>query len=268
MRTIFITGTDTGVGKTLLTALLLAHLRRRGVPALALKPFCSGGRADAELLHTLQGGALTLDEINPFYFSEPLAPLVAARKHRRVIPLSAVLDHLHSVALRHLPLATRVCAGSKPRTKSLRLKTPHLLIEGIGGLLVPLGEDYTVLDLITQLHCETIIVARNQLGAINHTLLTVRALQTACAFRLCPATRPSRLPPAGPLKVVLMHHQAGHPDPSAASNIRILSKLLAPLPVIAVPFLGSPPHIPVAIGAHAARLRRILASPGAFPARR
>src|SRR5260221_14172519 len=93
-RTIFITGTDTGVGKTLLTALLLAHLRQNGVPALALKPFCSGGRADAELFHALQDGDLTLDEINPFYFREPIAPLVAARKHRRRIQLDDVLKNI------------------------------------------------------------------------------------------------------------------------------------------------------------------------------
>ena len=79
-RIIFITGTDTGVGKTLLTGLLLHHLRQSGCHALAMKPFCSGSRADAEFLHAVQDGELTLDEINPFFFAEPLAPLVAARE--------------------------------------------------------------------------------------------------------------------------------------------------------------------------------------------
>ncbi len=265
-RIIFITGTDTGVGKTLLTALLLAHLRRRGVPAVALKLFCSGGRADAELLHALQGGDLTLDEINPFYFPEPLAPLVAARRHRRSIPLNAVLDHIHSVSSRHLPLANASPTNSKLKTKNLKLKTRFLLIEGAGGLLVPLGEDYTVLDLITRLDCETIVAAPNRLGAINHTLLTIQALQTARSFgsrithplRGCAsaASHASRIAHS-PLKVVLMSLRS--PDPSSASNPRVLAALLAAVPLITVPFLGSRPCIAAAIRAHAARFCRILA---------
>src|SRR5581483_3100804 len=84
-RILFITGTDTGVGKTLLTAMLLHHLRVAGRRTLAMKPFCSGGRDDVELLHALQDGELTADEINPFYFSEPTAPLVALRRRHRDI---------------------------------------------------------------------------------------------------------------------------------------------------------------------------------------
>src|SRR5579859_2301962 len=121
-RILFITGTDTGVGKTLLTSLLLCYLRSRGARVLALKPFCSGGRADAELLCELQDGDLTLDEINPFYFPEPVAPLISALKHKRNIPLDHVVQRIHSIAsrvpslpaglpsnpsTRHSPLATR-----------------------------------------------------------------------------------------------------------------------------------------------------------------
>ena len=86
-RIVFITGTDTGVGKTLLTAMLLAHLRDCGVNALAMKPFCSGGTTDLHVLNEIQGNELTNAEINPFYFTEPVAPLVAARKHRQKIKL-------------------------------------------------------------------------------------------------------------------------------------------------------------------------------------
>ncbi len=96
-KIIFVTGTDTGVGKTLLTGLLLCHLRRRGVNALAMKPFCSGGRNDIELIQALQNHALPDEEVNPFYFPEPLAPLVAARKHRRRISLSQVLRSIERV---------------------------------------------------------------------------------------------------------------------------------------------------------------------------
>src|SRR5258705_11852752 len=88
-KIIFVTGTDTGVGKTLLTGLLLHHLRQSGCHAVAMKPFCSGGTADIEFLDAVQEGELDPAEINPFYFSEPIAPVLAARKHHRNIRLGA-----------------------------------------------------------------------------------------------------------------------------------------------------------------------------------
>jgi dethiobiotin synthase len=198
-RIIFITGTDTGVGKTLLTCLLLHHLRQRGCHALAMKPFCSGSRADTEFLHTAQNAELAPDEITPFFFAEPIAPLVAARRHHRLVALAEVLRSI-----------TRVAGCCQ-----------CLLIEGIGGLLVPLGEGFTVRDLIASLHCEVIIVSCNRLGTINHTLLTVEALRT--------------LENKGP-KVVLMSHN--NIDASINSNRRILAELLVPTPVFPIPFLG------------------------------
>jgi dethiobiotin synthetase len=96
-----------------------------------------------------------------------------------------------------------------------------LLIEGIGGLLVPLGQGFTVRDLIARLGCEVIVVACNRLGTINHTLLTVDALQHI-GIRT--------------LKTVLMSSTEG--DFSARSNSRILAELLAPTPVLPVPCLG------------------------------
>src|SRR5258705_5215735 len=182
-RIIFITGTDTGVGKTLLTGLLLAHLRLTEVRALAIKPFCSGGTADIVILHALQDGELTREEISPFYFREPLAPLVAARKQRRRIGLKEVLRHVHRVA--SSLASSPIQQSTNPLIHSFRSPalhhstTPVLLIEGSGGLLVPLGEGYTVLDLILNLDCEVVVVSRNRLGTINHTLLTVQALQNA-----------------------------------------------------------------------------------------
>ena len=199
-RIIFVTGTDTGVGKTLLTGLLLHHLRQSGCHALAMKPFCSGSRADTEFLHAVQDCDLTIDEITPFYFAEPLAPLVAARRHHRSIRLPEVLRPIMRVAGR----------------------CQCLLIEGIGGLLVPLSEGFTVRDLIVKLGCEVIIVAPNRLGTINHTLLTVDALQHV---------------EIRGLKTVLMSSQEG--DFSTGSNSRILAELLAPVPVLPVGFLGS-----------------------------
>ena len=198
-RIIFITGTDTGVGKTLLTGLLLHHLRQSGCHALAMKPFCSGSRADTEFLQAVQDGELTPDEITPFFFAEPLAPLVAARRHHRSIALAEVLRLIGRIAGR----------------------CQCLLIEGIGGLLVPLGEGFTVRDLIAGLHCEVIVVSCNRLGTINHTLLTVEVLRT--------------IENKG-LKAILMSHK--NEDASTGSNRRILAELLAPTPVVPISFLG------------------------------
>ena len=99
-RIIFITGTDTGVGKTLLTGLLLQHLRRTGCHALAMKPFCSGDPSRRALAARLQDGELTLEEMNPFFFEEPLAPLVALRQHHLGIRLQEVLRRISHVATR------------------------------------------------------------------------------------------------------------------------------------------------------------------------
>ena len=196
---IFVTGTDTGVGKTLLTASLLQHLRRTGSHALALKPFCSGGTHDVDLLHSLQDGELTRQEINPFYFAEPVAPLVAARQLRRSIRLGEVVKQI----LR----AQRKCEC--------------LLVEGSGGLLVPLGDRYTVADLIAKLRCEVIVVARNKLGTINHTLMTVRCLEGVCA------RKPG---------VVLMDGLRG--DKSSSTNQNTLREWLSSGDVWRIPYLG------------------------------
>jgi dethiobiotin synthetase len=267
MRIIFITGTDTGVGKTLLTALLLVHLRQRGTPAFALKPFCAGSRADAKLLHRLQGGELTLDDINPFFFPEPLAPLVAARKHRREISLKDVIAHI-----------TRITSCLPTPSVHHHPHAATLLIEGCGGLLVPLGEGFTVLDLISRLSTSqppcikppasslpltVIVVSRNKLGTINHTLLTLRALRDACsapAHRspVChsPLSAPSLNSRHSPVKVLLMNPRAR--DASSASNPRLLSELLAPIPLLEIPFLEHQPCSPAAIHKNASRLKKVL----------
>ena len=196
-RIVFITGTDTGVGKTLLTGLLLHHLRQSGCHALAMKPFCCGSRADVEFLGAVQQRELTLEEINPFFFAKPLAPLTAAREQHVSIKLPAVLRQISNVAKR----------------------CEWLLIEGIGGVMVPLGDGFSVLDLIVHLSCSTVVVSRNKLGTINHTMLTVDAMQHAGIKRL---------------KVVLMASQEW--DLSADSNGQILSELLAPTQVVPMPF--------------------------------
>ena len=239
-RIIFITGTDTGVGKTLLTGLLLHHLRQSGCHALAMKPFCSGGTADVEFLSTVQDGELTRTEINPFYFSEPIAPLIAARKRHRRISIGAVLKRIQLILdiLAPSALDPQLVAPNF-RTKA---EPSTLLIEGSGGLLVPLGEGYTVADLIAKLVCEVVVVARNRLGTINHTLLTVKALQHIGIEQL---------------KVVLM--ASNKPDFSSASNAKTLSEILAPLPILEIEFLGTKPLVLKAVKKNVRKIKKTLA---------
>lgn len=150
----FITGTDTGVGKTVLTALLVRHLRAAGVRAVAVKPLCSGGREDAEALRQAQGGLLTLDEINPWHFQAPLAPVLAARIEGRKVLKQELLSYLGAWAAR----------------------CDVLLVEGAGGLLSPLGEGFDARDLIGSLSARAIVAAPNRLGTVNQVRLVLAAL--------------------------------------------------------------------------------------------
>jgi dethiobiotin synthetase len=198
-KIIFVTGTDTGVGKTIFTGLLVYHLREQGVHALAMKPFCSGGRADVRLLRAMQDAELTENEINPFYFPKPVAPLVDARRSKRLISLAEVVREI----------------------KQLAARCECLLIEGSGGLLVPLGENYCVSDVIKRLNCTVIVVARNQLGTINHTLLTVNALKRF-----------------GVKNIAVALVGTSKKDASVEKNGAVLREFLAEIPVREVKFLG------------------------------
>ena len=160
-QTLFITGTDTGAGKTVLTALLTRYLRERGVPAAALKPVCSGGRDDARRLCAASAGALVLDEVNPWHFRAPLAPLLAARRERKQVKLSTVLAYI----------------------RMMQKRFDFLLVEGAGGLLSSLGENFDSRDLIASLRATPIIVCPNRLGAVNQARLTVEALPAGAAAR-------------------------------------------------------------------------------------
>lgn len=153
-QTLFITGTDTGVGKTVLTVLLVKFLREAGVNAAALKPVCSGGRGDARKIFAAMNGALSLDEINPWHFRAPIAPLLAARRESKKVRLRQILAHV----------------------RAMQRRFDVLLVEGAGGLLSPLGEGFDSRDLIVALRAMPIIVAQNKLGAVNQVLLTLEAL--------------------------------------------------------------------------------------------
>jgi dethiobiotin synthetase len=197
--TFFITGTDTGVGKTVLTALLTRHLREGGVNAVALKPVCSGDRADARALHAASAGALTLDKINPWHFRAPIAPLLAARRERKRVALADVLAHV----------------------RAMQKRFEVVLVEGAGGLLSPLGEQFDSHDLITALRATPIIVCPNRLGAVNQILLTLAALPRGAACRA---------------RVVLM--SPPKPDASTATNDSLLAEFLDAQRIFYLPWLG------------------------------
>jgi dethiobiotin synthetase len=219
-KVIFVTGTDTGVGKTLLTGLLLLYLRHGGAHALAMKPVCSGSRADARLLAALQDNELDVDEVNPFHFKAPLAPLVASGKERRPVDLAEVL--------RTIQQTQRRCEW--------------LLVEGVGGVLVPMGERWFVRDLVCRLRSKVVVVSRNRLGTINQTMLTAEALRRVGIRHI---------------RIVLMNEP--RPDSSSSSNRLILSELLRPIPVFGVKFLGSDAASPSGLAKHLKKARKTLA---------
>lgn len=158
---LFVTGTDTSVGKTFVSVMLAEQLRAEGAKVGAYKPACSGavetsaGPAweDVEALHVATGGAFDRERISPQRFLAPLAPPVAARAEDKTVD-TALLR-----------------AGAEWWVG----RCDFLLIEGAGGLLCPLTEEETFADLAVALGLPLIVVARATLGTINHTLLTIEA---------------------------------------------------------------------------------------------
>ncbi|MCX6971705.1 MAG: dethiobiotin synthase [Verrucomicrobia bacterium] len=152
----FLTGTDTGVGKTFVTALLARALRRAGLDTIALKPICSGDRGDAEILRAACDSELEIDEVNPMWFQAPVAPYLAACREGCAVSLPALESWFRSI--------------SKGRQS--------VLVEGAGGWLVPIAEKLLIADLAAALGLPVIVVVANRLGCINHTLLTIESIRS------------------------------------------------------------------------------------------
>jgi dethiobiotin synthetase len=195
----FITGTDTGVGKTVLTALLVKFLRERGVNAAALKPICSGGRGDARKIFAAMDGALSLDEINPWHFRAPIAPLLAARRENKKVKLSQVVAH----------------------ARAMQKRFEILLVEGAGGLLSPLGENFDSRDLIPALRAMPIVFAQNKLGSVSQILLTLEALPKNLRAK-------SRVVLVSPRK----------PDASTKANAKLLAEFFDAKKIFLLPRLN------------------------------
>ena len=191
---LFITGTDTDCGKTWITCALLRALGQRGISAAGFKPVCCGPRDDVGLLQAVSAPGVTDEEINPVWFRHPLAPMTAARFENREFPLQAVLDGWEKLSARH----------------------EHILVEGAGGWEVPLTRDQTMGDLAVRLGLPVVVVVNNRLGALNHTILTVRSIQSrglVCAG-------------------IILNHVADERDSASISNAAILTEVLG-VPVLA-----------------------------------
>ncbi|MBW2268899.1 MAG: dethiobiotin synthase [Deltaproteobacteria bacterium] len=154
---LFVTGTDTGVGKTVVACALLRAFRTRGIDVGAMKPIETGvgleGPLDALALREAAGGGDALDDVCPLRFALPAAPTVAARAEGRRVEVWAI------------------------HAAYQRLKARHdcVIAEGAGGLLVPATEELSMADLARELDLPVLIVARAALGTINHTLLSLEA---------------------------------------------------------------------------------------------
>jgi dethiobiotin synthetase len=157
VRGCFVTGTDTGVGKTVVAAALCAALAARGVRVAPFKPVVTGtdepGPADHEVLAAAAGGGLDPATVTPLAFGPAASPHLAAElAGRRIEPAELVA-------------AARAAGGA----------ADALVVEGVGGILVPLTPGYLVRDLARDLGLPLVVAARPGLGTINHTLLTLEA---------------------------------------------------------------------------------------------
>lgn len=201
MRSIFIVGTDTGVGKTVVATGLAASLDRKGVDVGVMKPFATGGQPsdDAVALRKAVSRPDPVELVNPVCYRSALAPKAAAKVEGEQ-RLNLVLRAWDELKSRH----------------------PVMIVEGIGGLLVPLRKKYFVVDLVKRFELPIVIVTRPTLGTLNHTLMTIHV------------ARQYAIPIAG---IVINHHAKFDDELAIQSNREELSAQHG------IPFLGEVPFL-------------------------
>ncbi len=185
---LFLTGTDTGVGKTYIAALLVRALRRVGLDTVPMKPLCAGDREDAHALHRACDGAVALNTINPVWHRAPAAPFSAALIENRPADLALIRD----------------------TWRTLREQHRSVIVEGVGGWRVPIAPGFFVSDLAAEFALPVAVVIRNRLGALNHALLTIEAIKQ------------SGTPYAG----AIFNETEPPGDPATATNRAVLEELL------------------------------------------
>ena len=185
---LFITGTDTGVGKTHTAARLLHLLQTSGTSCAGMKPICCGDRRDAEFLLAASSDGLTIDDVNPVWLKTPAAPMVGSLMEKVDIDIDHILAAFHS----------------------LQNRVEHVIVEGAGGWMVPIRPDYFISDLAVAMKLRVLVVACNRLGCLNHAALTV---QSVIGHRLrC----------AG----LVLNNAQGTGDIATMSNADILKKII------------------------------------------
>lgn len=210
MKTLFVTGTDTDVGKTWITCAILKQFADRGLRVGAYKPACSGAVQlpdgsrhwhDVDLLKAACGWTGHQDQICPQRFLAPLAPNVAAAEERKCVDQNLLATGL----------------------KAWDGIADLVVVEGAGGLLCPLSEHWTILNLAQQFDSPVLIVAGNRLGVINHTLLTVH-VAVASGLVVAGVILNDCLPPAAQADTRQL-------DVSRDSNLQQLQHWLPDIPV-------------------------------------
>jgi dethiobiotin synthetase len=160
-RGIFITATDTGVGKTLVTAALVMHLTQRGIDVGVMKPIETGvsrstkAQSDGARLRRTAGSHDPIVEVCPYVFRLPMAPLSAARAEGTTVRVVTIMRAF----------------------RALHQKHALVVVEGVGGVYVPITSSLNVSDIIYRMKLSAIVVGQSGLGGINHALLTLRALR-------------------------------------------------------------------------------------------
>ena len=203
MIRIGVTGTDTGIGKTVVSRSIVAALRARLARVAAMKPVESGGTADAEALWRAAGTLYSMELVCPVSLAEPLAPLVAARRANTGVDV-AVLDAAFA---------------------TLSTDSDAIVVEGAGGLLVPITEQESFATLFRRWDLDLVIVAPNRLGTINHTLLTVRVARE-CGLHV---------------RAVVLNTMTDQPDGTPErTNPELLEELLPDIRIVPFPFTESP----------------------------
>jgi dethiobiotin synthetase len=203
MRGLFVTGTDTGVGKTEIACAIVAGARAAGVDAVGMKPAQSGHTpgepSDADRLRAASGGVEPLEALCPYSLAAPLAPAVAARLEGRELSLARIIDQARALAARHAAV----------------------LVEGAGGLIVPLTERETYADLAVALGLPVVVVARAGLGTVNHTALTVEALRRRGLE----------------VAAIVLNRVAPEDDPSVPYNAAEIARVTKREPIGPLPFV-------------------------------
>jgi dethiobiotin synthetase len=151
---LFLTGTDTGVGKTYTAVQLLRAGRAAGLRCAGMKPICCGDRDDAQQLLAASSEGLTIDELNPIWLQTPAAPFSASLIEQVVIDEQQLIE----------------------QQRALEERFDSIVVEGVGGWLVPIRRDFFVADLAALMKLPVLVVAMNRLGCLNHTILTVRSV--------------------------------------------------------------------------------------------